>query len=832
MGFRPEKKLTTYGKQRKKFLPNENTAPRPASTSDSVPSLLPSTLPKAEQIVTRQPQASGEKTRPRPQVARQRAKPTNTEVIESLGTVRAAATPLQPSQDAPRTAIKRKPSQGQTPTRQNKKHRSSSPEPPQKPPAPAQAVRALAKSTPHRSPTPPRDMAIDDPYDMPFSPETTKTLDNLRVSRKSLTLPRREIPLRPTSSSQAKYGSAFSQTSTEGPRRPRQRLIDVLATQADASSEEDEDEARMDEPQKTRATPPIELPHPMALSPNPATPEPSRTRVYSRQAAVTTRKPGVKFTYSQQRTVLAEDPTDRLAEERWMSQPLLPTSQSTLSAFSMEEDTEDGSQPGAIRSVHELRQAGANSRFADELDDILDRVGSPSAPSVKPSSQRRGALLELSEKLRDKAFQGQFRNHSGEESLFRDLRREKDVISGCILGCILVTILAGSPSGHLMPHFEAQGLSELFAMLLAVDVDITTLAKERKSNVSRHGQSSLADLKVFVLQLPLWTTPQAVPSELSPRTVALKALLLVADQSRTGVVSPAVTEQLFAILSSASKPDAVQPWDFPAQDEALDLHAALSLLETQSVYIMQSKLSSEWTSRYLDVVAETLEKSLRLRGDRFGHLDCLALRLTLNTANNNADAQRVYIDKGLLQDLVEAACGTFDTVLQSISSDDFLSVTLDALLLMLGILINFSEQDASVCAPLVRQDLGSSPLDRLIKLFLGYRPTTAEVRLDDGTGAQHETVMLTWLQADSVEKSQLNVAFGYLSVLLGYLCLYEPIRKRFVELHPGGLSPLLSSIREFIAYHKVADYAAEAAQAESSSFTGRLQSLVDQLRLA
>jgi len=94
------------------------------------------------------------------------------------------------------------------------------------------------------------------------------------------------------------------------------------------------------------------------------------------------------------------------------------------------------------------------------------------------------------------------------------------------------------------------------------------------------------------------------------------------------------------------------------------------------------------------------------------------------------------------------------------------------------------------------------------------------------------TALLTSSQADSVEKSQLNVAFGYLSVLLGYLCLYEPIRERFAGLHPGGLAPLRDSIREFIAYHKAADYAAEETRTEASSFIGRLQILVDQLRRA
>ena len=46
-------------------------------------------------------------------------------------------------------------------------------------------------------------------------------------------------------------------------------------------------------------------------------------------------------------------------------------------------------------------------------------------------------------------------------------------------------------------------------------------------------------------------------------------------------------------------------------------------------------------------------------------------------------------------------------------------------------------------------------------------------------------------QADSMEKTQLNVAFGYLSTLLGYLCLYPPIRERFISIYAKGTLSLI-----------------------------------------
>jgi hypothetical protein len=90
---------------------------------------------------------------------------------------------------------------------------------------------------------------------------------------------------------------------------------------------------------------------------------------------------------------------------------------------------------------------------------------------------------------------------------------------------------------------------------------------------------------------------------------------------------------------------------------------------------------------------------------------------------------------------------------------------------------------------------------------------------------------LTVYKADSMEKTQLNVALGYLSVLLGYLCLDPSIRERFVQVHPKKtLRPLRDSIDEFIVFHKrVAEAQAATAASSESGSLARLQALADQL---
>ncbi len=86
------------------------------------------------------------------------------------------------------------------------------------------------------------------------------------------------------------------------------------------------------------------------------------------------------------------------------------------------------------------------------------------------------------------------------------------------------------------------------------------------------------------------------------------------------------------------------------------------------------------------------------------------------------------------------------------------------------------------------------------------------------------------LQADSEEKSQLNVPFAYLSILLGYLCLHEPIYQAFRRLSPSGtLRPLLESIRQFIVLHE--KIGTEDNSEHGAEATARLRALAHELEM-
>lgn len=89
------------------------------------------------------------------------------------------------------------------------------------------------------------------------------------------------------------------------------------------------------------------------------------------------------------------------------------------------------------------------------------------------------------------------------------------------------------------------------------------------------------------------------------------------------------------------------------------------------------------------------------------------------------------------------------------------------------------------------------------------------------------------LQADSVEDSHLNVAGGYLAVLLGYLWLSAEKNDLFAEHQEMNTSQaLIACIDEFIGHHKKVDdlFKDDAKHNPQAGLTDRLQGLVDKLK--
>ena len=210
----------------------------------------------------------------------------------------------------------------------------------------------------------------------------------------------------------------------------------------------------------------------------------------------------------------------------------------------------------------------------------------------------------------------------------------------------------------------------------------------------------------------------------------MKSLQLILQQSsavtvESGLYSAELNEQLFSVLSAASNPDA---WDSEQQQNTLDLFLALSILEVYSVDAMQTDLGAEWTVKYLPIVCDVLSACLRHQAPHAAEVDILALKLALNIANNNPDAPPVFVQKGVLRPLAERVIATFKAAMESVSEPEKFAKLYQSLALTLGVMINVFEHDPTAGNTLQSvEGAGDSPLDKLIRLFLGHRDATAEV---------------------------------------------------------------------------------------------------------
>jgi len=85
-----------------------------------------------------------------------------------------------------------------------------------------------------------------------------------------------------------------------------------------------------------------------------------------------------------------------------------------------------------------------------------------------------------------------------------------------------------------------------------------------------------------------------------------------------------------------------------------------------------------------------------------------------------------------------------------------------------------------------------------------------------------------------MEESQSNVAYGYLSVLLGNLCQNDQVLRKIQSKLPNRrLDILINAVEEFIQYHQKVDrdmFDGDKGGEISINYTERLQSVVDRLR--
>lgn len=519
-------------------------------------------------------------------------------------------------------------------------------------------------------------------------------------------------------------------------------------------------------------------------------------------------KIAAKVTYAQQRSYLEErteeDALDALAEELehpsgYRAVPMPPPKDEEL-------DEEDDSQRARPRSVHDLRAAGTKRRLLHELEALVNEVEGQGFNSL---SSKRSALVELSIKLFDKDAVTCCLDHGLDSQIIKNCSKTTDTVFNFTAAVTVALLIAGGTTLGFLTSFHSSKCFRNIIQLLDSEQDISRIVKDRKANMSKMAQSSILDFKTNVQKSHLWTTEN--PTTLSPRSTALKTLELFVRRFRElGSYENVLDETVLGTLLSIAESNVPQH----AKENALDiitLELVLSTLESSTLVPSSMFKRSGWSIKLLKKLAN-ITTHLLSAGDTTPHaIEILALRLTLNLTNNNPQACDVFASPAMVQPMLQSIIKRFDVLLSNVA-EEIRIPNLDRLILSLGALINLTEWSDEARVSTVGGS--GNLLDQAVRLFAAGRERAA--------------------QAESIQASQTNVAYGYLAVLLSNVCQNDKVRKLVEDKLPSGrLDPLIEAVEEFIRFNQKVDK--EAFEGDEGyevfvQFTDRLKTVVARLR--
>lgn len=470
-------------------------------------------------------------------------------------------------------------------------------------------------------------------------------------------------------------------------------------------------------------------------------------------------------------------------------------------------DEDDGEDDGGMKSIHELRAAGDSQRQDDEVNLLLEDINDGPHSTL---SIRRSSSLELSQKLADTGFCDRFIQHGHVRQTFMSCRNVEDPILGTAMLTAMILIITTPTSRHTASQLLEVGVLELITRMLSFEKDVLILAKDRKNNMSKSGQDGVRDFKAFIGGSTWWQVA-GLSVVVSPQLVALKGFdALVRKLRETGhmeqILGPKLAGILLEVLHSLCQQISSKP-TFLSKDVTSPLTIVLSILESHTVSQACALDRTVWTTGRLQKLVEQIYSILKLQCDASTIIHCLGLRICLNLANNSKRNSEAFAKPELISTMLSMSISG----LASISEDEVEDEeprSFDVLVLSLGALINLAEWSEKVRTSVL--DSEAKQLMTLLDLFIQRRKIVSSV--------------------ESLVESHANVAYGYLSVLLGNLCSSSALKSTIQSRLPGGqLVVLVEAVDEFIAHHKVVDGREQGTEVWAA-FTDRLQTVSNSLK--
>jgi hypothetical protein len=414
-----------------------------------------------------------------------------------------------------------------------------------------------------------------------------------------------------------------------------------------------------------------------------------------------------RLTYAAQRSYLQEaNPEDEFLMSMDLDDNWKVDSQ-TVST-----DDEDG-PTSQVRTHHELKKYGQNTMFSWDMEESIRDISDGSSNSI-----RRSAMMELCTKMADVGFVSQLLDSGFTHKLLENIKSTGDIVFDFVAAASVLFILHTKPAFAVVDQIHRSGVTTTLIKMMDNDVDILRIARDRKSNMSKIAQDTLADFRTIMLKCKVWTP--SVPEKVSPQLVALKALDLLTlslreSGSTEALLNPTAVSKLTNICLNPS--NRIKAAEAFSQD-SLVLDLAFSVLETVSIVDQDY---ATWPTRILQHLIEVMPVFFEPHGPS---KTVEAMKLCMNLTNNKPKACRPFSTQEFVQPLVQYIIGRFGLLHAGGLDLDRRTEVLATLTLSLGAMINLAELDDQ--ARLNTNDEKDS-IEKLVKTFLVGSERAAQV---------------------------------------------------------------------------------------------------------
>ena len=444
---------------------------------------------------------------------------------------------------------------------------------------------------------------------------------------------------------------------------------------------------------------------------------------------------GMKATYARHRSYLTEgglseagifDPpvlVDSATERRLRKGAKQDISKRLQPLASLGEHSEEpgDSQGSALRSIHELRKAGGNSRLVSEIEAITDDISDEAPMSL---SLRRNKLLELIARLQEPSFKQIFVDQSYESRLISRVETCSDGVEKVLISAVFLECLTGPITTRVLSQFNSSPVIQFLVSLLDVDQDITMVSKARTFNMSRSAHNELRDFCKNFLDSDVWSVSK--PRGITAQALALQCLECLVRHARgagsaDSMLPRHAISRITQVLVDSPR---ITPLH-PSEEPDTEFQLALLILESYTIFSRAELDNTVWCGSTLERILDLLP-SLDSRFTNVSEsLRSLTLRLYLNLTNNNPELCEAFSRPDVLRSIFDTVISHFSKVSRDGTAQ---ALVLDSLILSLGTLINLAEWCESVRRSTL--DLcfqGSTYLDHFLQLFISNQQKTAEV---------------------------------------------------------------------------------------------------------